>query len=128
MVIKISHFKKTTFRLPWWLRMPCQCRGHKLEPWARRVPCAPKQLDLCAAAIELQGSRARERQLTCPGGVHELLLLKPGPPTLCDGRGRHSGSPGPSTGEGPTRLTAETPRQQCRPSTAKNKHVNKAIF
>ena len=37
--------------LPWWCigkKSACQCRRHGFNPWFRRIPCATKQLSLCA--------------------------------------------------------------------------------
>ena len=36
----------------------CQCRGHRFDPWSRKIPHASKQLSPCATAVEACASRA----------------------------------------------------------------------
>ena len=36
-------------RLPWWLRIASQCRGHGFNPWLRKIPHAPEKLSLWTA-------------------------------------------------------------------------------
>ena len=41
--------------LPWWpsgYESACQCRGHGLEPWSRKIPHAVEQLSPCATTTE----------------------------------------------------------------------------
>ena len=35
-----------------WLRVCLQCRGHRFDPWSRKIPYAAKQLSPCATTIE----------------------------------------------------------------------------
>ena len=35
-----------------WLRIACQCRGHRFEPWPRKIPHAAEQLSPCATTTE----------------------------------------------------------------------------
>ena len=32
--------------------VPCQCRGHGLDPWPRKIPHSAKQLSLCTTTTE----------------------------------------------------------------------------
>ena len=41
--------------LPWWhsgWESACQCRGHRFEPWSRKIPHATEQLSPCATTTE----------------------------------------------------------------------------
>ena len=41
--------------LPWWssgYESACQCKGHRFDPWSRRIPHATEQLSLCATTTE----------------------------------------------------------------------------
>ena len=41
--------------LPWWLRgkePACQCRGHRFDPWSRRIPPALERQSPCTTAVE----------------------------------------------------------------------------
>ena len=47
LVLGIKNQMKFITRLPWWVRgkeSACQCRGHRFDPWFRKIPhaCAPK--------------------------------------------------------------------------------------
>ena len=35
-----------------WLRIACQCRGHRLESWSWKIPHAAEQLSPCATTTE----------------------------------------------------------------------------
>ena len=77
----------------------CQCRGHGFDPWSGKIPDASGQLILCPATTEPKGPRARTRQQEKP-------------------RQWEAHSP---------QLEKAHP-QQWRPSTAKNKEINKINF
>ena len=36
-----------------WLRICLPIRGHRFEPWARKIPCAVEQQSLCATKTEV---------------------------------------------------------------------------
>ena len=36
-----------------WIRIACQCRGHRFDTWPRKIPQAPEQLSLCAQLWKL---------------------------------------------------------------------------
>ena len=44
-----------SLRLPWWhsgYESACQCRGHRFDPWPRKIPHAAKQLSPHATTTE----------------------------------------------------------------------------
>ena len=46
-MIKMKEWTKMTIGLPWWLsgkEFTCQCRRHRFDPWARKIPHVSKQL------------------------------------------------------------------------------------
>ena len=100
------NIKVFPLRLPWWLsgnKSICQCRRHRFNPWSRKTPHAMKQLRLCTTTTEpvLKSPGATNTEPTCckywsPSSLEPVLHNK---------RSRCS----------------EKPKQQRRPSTAKNK-------
>ena len=45
--------------LPWWPgggESPCQCRGHRFNPWSRKIPSTSRQLSPWAATTEASTS------------------------------------------------------------------------
>ena len=47
--------KKCIAGLPWWRsgwESVCQCRGHRFEPWSRKIPHAAERLTPCATTTE----------------------------------------------------------------------------
>ena len=57
--------KTSTLGLPRWLsgkEFTCQCRGHRVHPWVRKIPHATGHLSLCTTTAALC-SRAQEPQL-----------------------------------------------------------------
>ena len=49
-----THKIKRRWRLPWWLNSnesAYQCKRHRFDPWARKIPHATKQLSLSTTAI-----------------------------------------------------------------------------
>ena len=50
-----SPLKNSSLGLPCWssgYESPCQCRGHRFDPWSGKIPQAMEQLNLCATTIE----------------------------------------------------------------------------
>ena len=53
--------QEDTARLPWWPsgeESSCQCRGHRLDPWSRKIPCAAGQRSPRSAARKTTPRRA----------------------------------------------------------------------
>ena len=93
--------------LPGWLRekeSTCQCRRHRLNPWSSKVPCAVEQPSPCATTTKtVLWSRAATTTDACTPQSQ-------------------TSTTGVSTAMSKPHTTArEKPRQQRRPSTAKNK-------
>ena len=47
--VQATH-KWENLRLPWWpsrYKSACQCRGHRFDPWSRKIPHATEQLSPC---------------------------------------------------------------------------------
>ena len=40
------------------LRISCQCRGHRFNPWSEKIPQAAEQLSPCATTTEPVGCTA----------------------------------------------------------------------
>ena len=60
-----SHVKdkymKESQGLPWWLsgsESACQCRGHRFDPWFKKIPYAVEQLSQCSAIREATTMRS----------------------------------------------------------------------
>ena len=52
--LSYSH-QKSVLGLPWWCsgeESACQYRGHRFEPWSRKIPHATEQLSPCATTTE----------------------------------------------------------------------------
>ena len=69
-----------------WLRIACQCRGHRFDPWSGKIPHATEQLSLCTTTTK-PALRAYEPQLVSPRATttearapraHALQQEKPG--------------------------------------------------
>ena len=75
----------------------CQCRGHRFEPWSRKIPHAAEQLSPCAITTE-------------PAHLE---------PMLCNKKSHYNEKPAHRNKERP--LLTATRRKQRRPNTAKNK-------
>ena len=60
-----------------WLRIICQFRGHRFNPWSGKIPQAEAQLSLHTTAET--GSRSRQAAATEPAcaRAHALLVEKP---------------------------------------------------
>ena len=58
-----------------WLRISCQCRGHRFEPWSRKIPHAVEQLSHTPQLLSLR-SRARKPQLRKPVSLQPMLCNK----------------------------------------------------
>ena len=95
----------------------CRCRRHGFDPWARKIPHAPEQLSPWATATE-------------------PVLWSPGPPTpgarvpracALDKSSPCSEKLVSTTGVEVPPAAAGRPSQQQRPSTAKNKQINKVM-
>jgi len=62
-ILKVTlKIKNRDFPFSWY----SQCKGHKFDPWSRRIPLATEQLSLWAVATEDAHSRANEPQLRSP--------------------------------------------------------------
>ena len=48
----------------WWISLVvlCQCRGHRFNPWSRKIPDASGRLSWCTTTTELVSSRAHAPQ------------------------------------------------------------------
>ena len=44
-----------TSRVVQWLRICCQCKGHRFDPWSRKIPHAMEQLSPSATTTEPTG-------------------------------------------------------------------------
>ena len=101
-----------TFQVVQWLRI-CQCKGHKFDPWSRKMPPAMGQ--------RIPGSRTREPQ-----------LLKPACPKTCGLQQKKplQGEACASQLEGSCRLPQPEKAcvQQQRLSAAKNKFLKNISF
>ena len=59
LVVSLEHhktiFKIVYLGLPWWCsgwKSACQCRGHRFDPWSRKIPHAAEQLSPRATTTE----------------------------------------------------------------------------
>ena len=114
---------------PRWLsdeESACQSRGHRFDPWSRRIPHASEQLSPCATALE--------PVLWSPGESSDYwvlvpCLLKPVRPRahVLQQGGSHRGKPAHrNQREITTHHSRRKPGQRRTPSTTKNK-TNKQI-
>ena len=112
-----------TLGLPWWpnsKESPCQCRGHRFDPWSRRIPRATRQLRPCPTNAE-----ARVPQSPCCAARQVAAR---------DARAPHlQGSPAHSDQRALTRSTAhsaQTPAHhtsRAAPLTATREHSRAAL-
>ena len=61
-----SNMRAGTSPVVQWLRISCQCRGHRFGPWSGKIPHAMEQLSLCATATEARAPRAHAPQQETP--------------------------------------------------------------
>ena len=47
-----------------WLRIHCQCRGHKFDPWSGKIVCAMEHVSPCVIITEslCPGARAPQQE------------------------------------------------------------------
>ena len=110
--INLNTFQGFPNSSSWWLRgkeSACQFSGHEFYPWSRKIPYTAEQLISCPETTE--------PVLQSPGNTTTKPTAELLKPVL-----RSKRSPSAATREQPLlAATREKPRQQRRPSTAKNK-------
>ena len=103
-------------RLPWWLRIASQRRGHGFNPWLRKIPHAPEQLSLWPAPGVAYAPRA--------GALQQQNRHEEQPPQREAWAPKQGADPISTTRE--TRAVAEGQLQ--RPGATRYKQVNQSVL
>ena len=52
LTILVKNLETGTSLVAQWFKSACQCRGHRFDPWSRKIPHAAEQLSPCAGTTE----------------------------------------------------------------------------
>ena len=73
----MKYEKSENIKLPRKKESTCQCKGHKFDPWSRKIPHITGQLSLCTTNREQpQLTAARESLCTAMKTQHSQKQMK----------------------------------------------------